>query len=253
MPFIRLLPLAISFIVLALFETFFYYSEMIYVAIMLIILSIFFAVWQFTKTSPVDKQWWNYLILPISFITASAAYSILLSSKLIIQTLFILNGIFIYIYLRTIFNYLLQPLDYKNFSLENISAYGNFITFFFIASTIYGLQSFLNAPIWLLMIVLLIFTVAIVYQAMWVNKIYTPFRFIYILISSLVIIELAWTISFLPFKYQIAGFVLSICYYMTYSLMRFYLLSELDKRKIRLYLGFGLLSMFIVLLTASWL
>jgi len=76
---------------------------------------------------------------------------------------------------------------------------------------------------------------------------------LYILIGCLVMVELAWSISFLPFNYIVAGLILSICYYILINLIRNYLLGELNSKKVRIYLIIGLIGIVFALLTSRWL
>lgn len=249
----RLLPIAIPLIIFFLLEIFFYYPKMIYVVLVFINLFLFFAFWQFSKASTIDKKWWNFYILPSIMSSLVIVYSVFLTNKVIIQTLFFLNLIFVYLYLRYVYYYLLRPTAYEVFSIENISFFANFLTFFLLASIIYGLQSFLNLPIWLLIIAALIIMILIVYQIIWVNKIDFKAGLPYLLLSCFVLIELAWSISFLPFNYNIAGLILAICYYIIIGLVKNYLLNKLDNKKIKVYLYLGLISLFFIILTTSWL
>ncbi|MCK4554024.1 hypothetical protein KAU19_03605 [Candidatus Parcubacteria bacterium] len=251
----RLLPLLTPLLTLILFEIFFFNPKMIYVVLVLVNLLIFFAVWQFSRASNANKDWscFSGIIFPSLISTAVVVYTILLSNKFVIQLLFVLNIILLYFYLRYIYYYLVRPAAYKAFSIENISSYGNFLIFFLVATTIYGMQAFLSVKTWLLMIIMLAASGLIVYQVMWANKIDLGKGLIYILISCLIILELSWSISFLPLNHHIAGLITAICYYMLIGLVRHFLLDKLDKKIIRLYLGFGLTSLFIVLITARWL
>lgn len=251
--FNRILPLVIPLLTLILFEVFFFNPPMIYVVVVLIILFIFFAIWQFSRDSDAGKDWWNFLILPSLLTISVIAYSTLLSSRLVIQLLFFLNIVLLYLYLRYIYYYLVRPSHYQAFSIENISSYGNFLTFFLAVTTIYGLQSFLSIQTWPLIVIILIVSGLIIYQVMWANKIDLRSGLIYILVSCLVIVELAWAISFLPVNHNIAGLTLAICYYILIGLVKHFLLDRLDKKTVRLYLGFGLTSLFIILITARWL
>jgi len=249
----RLLPLFIPLAIYALDEMYFFYPKLIYVAVVLISLLIFFAVWQFCSASQIDKQWWNYLILPAVMSTVVIAYSVFLSSKLIIQLLFILNLVFLYFYLRHIYYYLLKPSAYEVFSIENISSYVSWFSFFLLSAVIYGLQSFLNLPIFNLALIMLVVTALIIYQIIWVNKIELKKGLPYILISCLILVELCWSISFLPFNYNISGLSLAICFYVIIGLIKNHLLDKLDAIKVRMYLILGSVSLFLILFTARWI
>ncbi|MBI4812439.1 hypothetical protein HY798_03315 [Candidatus Falkowbacteria bacterium] len=253
MLYLRLLVLIVPFIVFLLFEWFFFYPKMIYVALALANLSIFFTAWQFARTSLVDKKWWNFFLLPAIFITSLAAYSLISSSKFLVQILFAVNVIFLYFYCRSIYYFLLQPTLFKEAAFENIYSYGNFLAFFFLSAVAYGLQSVLNLPVWPLIIIIYPLFLALTHGAMWASGAREKGGVIYTLINCLVLIELWWSISFLPLNYNVAALILSICYYMSVSLIRLYLLGGLNKKMARLYLIFGFSSIFLVLLTARWL
>ena len=249
----RLLPLMAPILVFLFEEMYFFSPRLIYVAAVLANLLIFFTVWQFSQASEVDKRWWNYLILPALMTLAVMAYSVFISNQFLIQFLFIFNIIFLYLYLRHVYYYLLNPLAYEVFSIENISSYINWLTFFLLAATIYGLESFLDLPISRLVIIMIIAAALLVYQIIWVNKIELKSGLPYILISCLLLIELFWSISFLPFNYNISGLALAICYYTIVGLVKNHLLSKLDAPKVKMYLILGSVSLFLVLLTARWI
>lgn len=249
----RLLPLFVPLAVYALAEIYFFYPKFIYAAAAAINALIFFAVWRFCAASQIDKKWWNYLILPAVMATAVMAYSVFLSYKTVIQLLFAVNLVFLYFYLRYIYYYLLNPDSYKTFSIENISSYAGWLSFFLIAAVIYGLESFLNLPILLLALIILAATALLSYQIIWVNKIELKSSLPYILISCLIVVELCWSIYFLPFNYNISGLCLAICFYVINGLIKNQLLGELDRVKIKIYLALGSASLTLILFTARWI
>ena len=249
----RLLPLIIPALVFLLEEMYYLSPKLIYVAAVLVNLLIFFTVWQFSQTSEIDKRWWNYLILPAVMSVAVMSYSVFLSFKLIIQLLYFFNLVFLYLYLRYVYYYLLNPLAYEVFSIENISSYINWLTFFLLAATVYGLASFLNLPISWLVLIMISLTSLLVYQIIWANKIELMPSLPYILISCLILVELFWSISFLPFNYNISGLSLAICYYVVIGLVKNHLLLKLDAAKVKMYLILGSISLLLILSTAKWM
>lgn len=253
MKYNRILPLLIPFFVFVLFELFFFNPKIIYTVLVFANLLIFFTITQFTKESDVSKKWWNFLILPALFTTGLAAYSVLFANNFIVQLLFILNSVFLYFYLKIIYYYLIRTKSYKNLSLENISSYGNFLAFFFISSVVYGLQSFLNMPVWSLAIVMAVVAALMIYQTIWANRVEEKNALVYILVGSLILVELAWAMSFLPLNFNASGLILAICYYILIGLVRHHLLGDLKKREIKLYLLLGIGSILLILLTARWM
>lgn len=249
----RFLPLIIPVFIFILFQVFFFNARMIYVVLVLANLSIFFIVWQFCKSSIIDKSWWNFFILPSLMLSAIITYSVLLTSKTVIQTLFILTIIFLYFYFKNIYYYLERPSAYQPYSIENASSYGNFLIFFLISASIYGLQSFLNLKISVLMIIMLFASFLMIYQVIWANKIKIKNGIIFILLSCLTLVEITWSISFLPLNHNIAGLILAICYYAIIGMTRYHLLEQLNREKIKIYLIISITSVFIILFTARWL
>lgn len=249
----RLLPVVTPFFAFILLEVFFFNPKMAYVVLVLINLLIFFSAWRFAKASEDEKQWWNFAILPSMMSTAVIAYAVLLSNKFAIQLLFILNIVLLYYYLRYVYYYLINPALYEPLSIENISSYGNLLTIFLFSTAIYGMQSFLNIQAWILISAMLAINGLIIYQVMWANKINLNKSIIYIFISCLIIVELSWAVSFLPLNHQVSGLTIAICYYMIIGLVRHFLLDKLNKQIIKSYLGFGFISLFIILITARWL
>jgi len=221
--------------------------------LILAVISIMATAVVFTKRSVAYKNWWDFAILPGCFTISLAVYSIIVPNKFFVQFLFLLNAGFIFWYLKNIYYFLIKPELYKSFFLENASSYGNFLSVFFLAGAVYGLQSFLNLPIWLLLSVFLALAALIIYNVTWANKVEIRNGIIYILVGCLVLTELAWSISFLPLNYNISGLILAINYYVLIGLIRFWLKESFDAKTIRLYLIFGFLAVSVLLLTSRWM
>ena len=226
---------------------------MIYISTAIILASFAFTARQFVIASNKAEKWWNYFILPALFSLNLIVFSTMVSDTFLLQVLFVLNLVFLYMYFRSIFYYLTEHSKYKEHSMENFSSFINFLSVYFLASGIYGLQSFLNAPIWLLMIIFLAEICLIIYQVMWANKINLKMGFFYIIIAGLTMLELAWSISFLTLSYYILGLIVVVCYYILIGMIRFYLLGTLTATQIKQYLIFGFSSILVVLFTARWM
>ncbi|MCD4762224.1 hypothetical protein K8R32_04680 [bacterium] len=253
MKYNRFLPLLIPLIIFALHEFYYFRPKLLYVVIIGFVVIILFTVRQFIIVSKRKERWYNFAILPSMFIIGLTAFTTMVSSRLIVQFLFVLAAIFFYFYFRSIYYYLINHKLYQHYSLENLSSYGNFLSFYFWASFIYGLQSFLNIQVWELMVGLLIVAALTTYQITWANRINRQDANLWILIICFILIEVAWSASFLSLSFYILGLLSAICYYMLVGLIRFYLLSRLDKRMVKMYLSFGFLSIILVLLTSRWI
>jgi len=258
MKYNRFLPLLVPGLVFLLLEVFYFKPKLIYVILVLIILLYFFTVRQFLVAVETKEKLYNFILLPAYFTIGLVTFSTMVpresgAGKFLLQLFFVLNAGFVYLYLRSIYHYINKHSFYKKYSLKNISSYGNFLAFYFLVSSVYGLQSFLNTPIWLLMMALLIFSGMIIHEIIWSNQINTETGLFYMLIFCLVIIELSWSVSFLTLSYYVLGLIMAVCYYIFVGLLRFYLLGNLNKKIIKLYLIFGSLSLVLVLFTARWI
>jgi hypothetical protein len=98
----------------------------------------------------------------------------------------------------------------------------------------------------------MIITWLLVYQMFWASKIIGKNVRLVTVIISLVIAEIAWSIAYLPFAYNISGLILAICYYIIVGLAKDHLLGKLDKKSIKFYLIFGFLGIIIILAMAKW-
>lgn len=245
--------MVIPFFSLILLEIFYFKPRFIYAVAAVLNLLIVYAVRRFSKAGDIDKNWHNFIIFPCLLLLSSICYTVFLSGKFLIQTIFVMDAVLLYVYLKYVYYYLVRPVAYEVFSIENISSYGNFLSFFLASAAIFGLQSFLNVKTWILMLLMLVLALLALYQNLWASKIELKKNLIYLLVSCLALMELFWSITFLPVNFNIAGLTLAICYYILSGLMKYYLLGNLDKDKIKLYLGFGLTGIFIILFTAKWL
>ena len=249
----RFLPLFIPLAVFLFLELFYFKPEMIYVAIVFVVLLFLFTLRQFIRVSGKEEGVWNFIILPFSFTISLIIFAVMVPSRLIVQLLFFLDLFFLYIYFKHVYYYLVKSSFYKKYALENISAYGNFLVVFLFFSSVYGLQSFLNISVWILMIAVVVVSVMVVYQVVWINKIDLRRGSFYVILSSLVLLEAAWALSFLPLSFYLLGLILAICYYMLVGIIRFHLIGNLNRRLVKLYLASGLAAILLILLTAKWL
>lgn len=252
MAYNRFLPLIVPLITLLLLEVYRFHPRLLYVVVILVILLFFFTARQFILASKKKEKWLNYFLLPALFFGGLTLFSTMIPSKFLVQSLFVINTLFIYFYFRAIYHLLSGSTKYGNNVLQNLSSYGNFLAVYFVASSVYGLQVFLGVQTWLLMVVLLFVIMSVVYQVLWANGIDIRKGYLYALIMCLVLVEIAWSASFLTLSFYILGLIFAICYYILIGLIRFYLLGRLTKSLIKIYLIFGFSSILVVLLTANW-
>lgn len=243
--------LIIPLLVLGLYEAFYFNPQFIYAGLFLSNLLIIYAVRDLAKLWSI-KNWWDYCILPIFFITNLAIYSSLLVSSALIQALFVINFLFIFYYLKNIYFYFAQKNKYR-YIIQNLSSYGNFLIVFFLAATIFGLQSFLGVSLWILMTIFTVIMLILVYEVLITNEIKVKPKLHFVFILTLLMTEFACAVYFLPFNYNVLGLIVAICYYISIGILKFHLKDSLTSKTIKLYLTAGIGSIIVVLLTTQWL
>jgi hypothetical protein len=231
-----------------LFEAFFFRGSLFYAALAISSLLLLLAVRIITGKKITTREFWSFSIFPVLFSGSLAAYStlIVILNPLIIHGLFLLNLFLSYIYLKNIYRG-----EWRDF-LENISSYGNLLTVFFSFSAIYGLESFLGLPIWLLILASAAVIALIVYQIFWANKTLSRSTAPYIFLADLLLVQLAWAIYFLPFNYNALGLIAAICYYLLIGFIKLSLAEKLNRRSVNAYLASGFISLLLILLTTKW-
>lgn len=248
--FLTLIVPVLSFILL---EIYFFYPKSVFVILVLLFSVIFFIARQFIRASEKKDGIINVISLPTLFVFGSVFVSFFIVNKLIVHLLFLVDLIFLYYYFKMLYYYFLGFNLYQKVNMEYLSTYGNFVAFYFMAVSFFGLQLFLDIAVWKLIIFLATVVFLIVFQTSWAGEIDKKTSFFYGLLLSLIMLELAWGISFLTLSYYILGLILTISFYVLIGLIRFYLFGNLNKEKVKMYLIFGLISVSIALLTARWI
>ena len=248
--FLTLIIPVLSFVFL---EIYFFYPKSVFVILVILFSLIFFISRQFIRASDKKDAIIKVISLPTLFVFGSVFVSFFIINRFIVHVLFVIDLIFLYYYFKMLYYYFLKLNLYQKVNMEYLSTYGNFIAFYFMAISFFGLQLFLDLAVWKLIIFLASVVFLIAFQSSWAGEIDKKTGIFYGLLLSLIILELAWGISFLTLSYYILGLILTISFYVLFGLIRFYLFGNLNKEKVKMYLAFGLVSVFIALLTARWI
>ncbi len=219
----------------------------------LIAAMIIFSIGAFAHTGKTGWEQLNFYILPLIFIASLTLYSSFIANKYVIHFLYLLGSIFLFNYLKISYGSLaLNGQEQQRSLLENISSYGNFLTFFFASASLYALKPLLGVSIWLPAVTIIAVVILVLRQNVWVNKFAFKEGMVYLIILTLILLEIAATLYWLPLNYNSVGLVLTICYYIIIGLSRNHLRKSLNSRNIKLYLAIGFSSILLVLFTSKW-
>ena len=194
----------------------------------------------------------NFLISPFLFLLGGLIFlgfsDSWLVKELVIVFLVTANTVFLY-YLIT-FTY--HKYKYKDHSLSNISRIINISSIFFWFAGLFDLQAFLKIPLWLLIVVGYLVAYLTLYQFFSIIKIKFSASKLFILISSVLLLELFYIISWLPLISVAKAILMTSAYYFITSLSRHYIQATLAKT---VYLRYSLVTGLIwilTLITARW-
>ncbi|NTW22655.1 hypothetical protein HGA34_03920 [Candidatus Falkowbacteria bacterium] len=251
----RLLPLLVSLVALGGLEALLINHRLLYGAVIAVNAVMVWAVWRMAKDSSVSKEWWHFSIMPVVYFSSVVMYTTLLrlEDKFFIQFLYLFSTAVLYLFFRFSYFFLLRPMSYKVSSIENLSSYANFLSFYFIAASLYGFQAFLKMSAWPLLLGLAAACILMIYQLFWASKISFKSSATYLFVIASCLLEAAWALSFWPLNFHVVGLSLAIGYYVLANLARFTLLGQIDGRRIKYNLWFAGVSLGLLWLTARWL
>ncbi len=200
----------------------------------------------------VNINFWRFLISPFLFLLGGLVFLGFSDSwivkELVIIFLVVGNTIFLY-YLIT-FTY--HKYKYRDHSLSNISRIINISSIFFWFAGLFDLKAFLKIPMWLLIMVGCLIVYLTAYQFFSIIKVKFSASKLFILISSVLLLELFYIITWLPLISVVKAVLMTSAYYFITSLSRHYIQATLAKT---VYLRYSLMTGLIwilALITARW-
>jgi hypothetical protein len=248
----RLAVIIYPLIVWVLAQCFFVWPEFFYFSVAIsIILTITLSF--LLKRLETKKPWWFFAILPVLFSVVIFVYSSLQTNWLLIQLLFFVISAFLFSYYKSVYYLGNRPDLYDDSNQTILTAYGSFLTIFFLAANLYGLQSFLNLTVWPMFIIFSVVVLIINYLNLNIDSVDSKNVWQFSIIGAFLLIEMALIFVFLPLSYNVSGAAVAIVYYLFIGLTRLYLQKALTSKKVKIYLITSYVGLAILLLSARWL
>lgn len=192
------------------------------------------------------KKFLKYFALLFLVINSLILYLSLSVNGFFIQTLIFLVLIFLYFYLKLLY----QESWLK---LRTFSFYFSILGIFFISAFLLNLQIFINIVFWKILLIWLAFIVITVFS----NFVFTDFKSkdvkLFTFLNSFLIFEIAAILYFLPLDYDILALMLAILYYCLNGLTWLYLNSKLERKVIKNYVILTILGLVFILLSSKWM
>lgn len=248
----RLLVIFLPLFTWLLAQAYLIWPEFFYIAFLLSALAIVFVAFYLKQAGP-TTPWYLPTILPLIFLFSVSVYISFCTNLWLVQILFLVLLIFQFSYFKSLYYFWNRPDLYSDEDMKITKSYASFLTIFWLAADVYGLQSLLNFDVWPMMLLF----IALVFSLIYINlkseghnlKIAWQFS----TLITLVISEATWVFVFLPLNYNISGLVIAIIYYLSSNLVNLYLQNALTPKKIKLYLILSFTGLAILLFTAGWL
>lgn len=199
-----------------------------------------------------DFEFINFLLPPLLLNLSSFIFIIFLPRGSLRHLVIISVAFFSFLFLRSIYLYFYRPEEYPKESLENISSYLVLITIYFVSAGLLGLIIFANFLLWQAVIIYLLINFLLAYRLFGVSQVKTETSWLFIFVLCLVMGEFFWTVNFLPLNFYVNGLLLTIVFYLFFSLSRRRFSDTLEERLIWYYLILSLIIFLIVLFTAEW-
>jgi hypothetical protein len=248
----RLLVIILPILIWVLAQSYLIWPEFFYISSIISVLSITFVTFYLKQAGP-KTPWWFFTFLPVIFLLAISVYITLCTSFWLIQILFLVLLIFQFNYFKSLYYFWNKPELYSHEDMKTVRAYGGFLSVFFLAANIYGLQSLLNFDVWPMLLIFVPSIFALVYISLRLEDHESKTIWQFASLISLVMFEMAWVFIFLPLNYNVSGLSVSIVYYLIINLVNLYLQKALVSKKIKLYIFLSSAGLMALLFTANWL
>ncbi|PIR47347.1 hypothetical protein COV06_03945 [Candidatus Uhrbacteria bacterium CG10_big_fil_rev_8_21_14_0_10_50_16] len=198
------------------------------------------------------EGWWHVAITPVAFVVSAALFMLFLEPTYLLLLIPMVVGLFVFFFSEHLFRFVHLPGLYQPYALENTSLVLHVSTMYFLTTTFFGLQMFLQTPIWLLVIAFLFVAGALVYETLWVSKIRDVFAIRAAGVLGLILGETFLVVALLPVSFFVGGAVVATIFYVLLGMVRASSLQKLSDTVLRRYLLTGVVLLLILLLTAQW-
>lgn len=185
----------------------------------------------------------TFLLFPVLWIGASTVVIFLQNTKF-------WEIVFVYVLGIVFFRLQLNLRERTNsVFLENIF----FLSSFGIFLGIWAIDFFFTPAWWLIMALVFVFSVILFWTGIFNTHADLKEKIIYSLLLAFALTEISWALLFWPLHFVSIAIVISVIFYLAWTITRLHFLGLLNKKKIAYYSGFSFLIIFVTLSTAVWL
>ena len=198
-----------------------------------------------------EKKNYFFLASPIFLLCGSVLFLIFLKNSALMHLSILLFSFIFFLFSESLFAYF---YDYENQShpLENVLTGINLLALFLIYSHLFLFLTLFNFSLWIMLPLLILTTFISSYQLFYIYKIAQKINYFYSIITAIIILEIFWSIMFLPTNFYVNGLILINVYYIIIGTSYFYFMEALTKPRIIRHLSISLIIIILTLATAKW-
>jgi len=249
----RFIPIIISILIFFFWEIIIFLPKN-FLSIFVLIICVFFGLlFKLNKFKIKNKDFWMMSISPFFFTLFFTVFLLFLNRVFLQHALAVVAALFLWMQLKHFYNFFFQITLYRPLALESFSAYLNTAAFLYFSISVYGLINFLNLQVYYLALLLVAVSFILTYQFFWINKIDEQNNLFASILTSILTVEIFWSMSFFPISHFVVGLALTIVYYVITNMTLLHFLNKLDKRLVKIYILIGVSCLLTILLSAKWL
>ncbi len=233
-------------------QVFLFEPRLFYISLILASGLILLSVRYLTKKSN-NSAWLLLSISPLVFFLSLSFYATVITNPIWLQTLFLLVAGFSFLYFKSLYYHLNTDHNDRLEQFDNLLLIGGFLSIFFSSATLYILPAFLNWPLWLLLVISIPVTFLLFYQFLVIRRINWVQGKVNLMINVLILTELIWVLSLLPFNFNILGYLTAIFYYFLVVVQRLQWRNNLSLKSLKISLILVAIILTFLFLTVRWL
>lgn len=190
--------------------------------------------------------------LPILFLLSSFGLLLFLESSSAQWALAAVATALSFFYTEHVFHFLHLPAQYQAYTLEHLSLVLSVLSIFFLSTVGFGARLFLNAPLWMLVVIFFVTALFIIFGMLWVSKVEGATAKSYALGGTVLATEIFAVTMYLPSGFYVNACLVAIFFYLFLGLTRAHFLDQLSRVLVRRYLMIASLLLVMILGSANW-
>ncbi|MEA2064927.1 MAG: hypothetical protein U9O66_01350 [Patescibacteria group bacterium] len=210
-------------------------------------------IFKITKIAKIFVEEKNYFFLasPIFLLCGAILFLMFLENDILMHLSILLFSFIFFLFSESLFA---NFYDYQSqsYPLENVLTGINLLALFLIYSHIFLFLALFHFSLWIMLPFLILTTFVSTFQLFYIYKIARKINYFYSIIATIIILEIFWSIMFLPTNFYVNGLILINVYYIIIGMSYFYFTEVLAKARVVRHLLISLIIIILTLATAKW-